>query len=218
MLQKKQLRSKIGIHFREKYRLFHGLIFCIVCAGGAIVPSCLWAEEKPAPKEGEEASGFIKKDEYLELKSAVEQLNAKVRQKKEELKKLLVEKDQIKNPLALKEIGKRIEKEYREINEMLENVDKKQVMLRYRFPERTFERSSNTEKFQKIEDIGAEATVEKQVDDLLGVVETQYKRPIRSEAVRRKSLREPAGDESMGGASSEHQNPEDFTKTLILRK
>lgn len=197
---------------------------------GALLPVSGFAEEHGAPPaehgapegegkgEKEEAGGFIKKDEYLELNSAVEQLNAKVKAKKEDLKKLLVEKDHVKEPLALKEITKKVEKEYREINEMLESIEKKRTVIRFRFPEKSFVRNKENSKVQKIEEISAEATVENSVNKLLNLVEGQYQQPIRPAAEREKPQRLPASENTHEQPREQQQNPEDFSKSLLLKK
>jgi hypothetical protein len=162
--------------------------------------------------------GFIKKDEYLEVKSAIEQFNAKIKIKKDELKKLILEKEVTKNPVVFQETEKKIEKVYKEISELYENIDKKQTILRYRFPERTFVKTSEKEKVQKIEEIGAEALIEREVDNLLILVESQYKKNIRPESERVKMERGPASEKDHQKDGEILQNPEDFSRSLILKK
>lgn len=168
-------------------------------------------------KEGG-GGGFIKKDEYLELKSAIEQLSAKIRSKNETLQKLLIDKDHAKDPQEFKGIVKQIETEYRELNELYENVEKKKAIVKYRFPERTFVKGDETTKSQRLEDIGTEAVIEKNLNSLINTVEGTYKMPIRSEAERERASREPANEKNKTGEPVLRQNPEDFSKSLILKK
>lgn len=175
--------------------------------------------EHGAKAEGEGGPGFIKKDEFLEINSAIEQLNAKIRTKKEDLKKLLVDKDSIKNPVEFKGIVKKIENHYRELNELIETIKKKEAILRYRFPDRSFVKNEENSKIQRIEEIGAEAIIEKEVNQLLKTTEAQYQYQIRPETIEKiKSERSPASEHDRKSHTFEEQNPEDFSKSLIIRK
>ncbi len=168
--------------------------------------------------EGKDKGSFIKKDDYLELNSSIEQINAKIKIKRENLKKLLVDKDHAKDPEEFKRLVKEIESEYREINELAENVAKKKAIVRFRFPERSFVKDAEKSKVQHLEELGAEALIEKEMNFLLNVVESQYKTPIRPKALREKVSREPA---NAHGATKElelQQNPEDFSRSLIIKK
>jgi hypothetical protein len=178
-----------------------------------------FAEEQAAKAEIEkEASDFIKKDDYLELNSSIEQMNARIRAKKDTLKKLLLDKDSIKDPVEFKNTVKQIEDEYREINELSENIDKKRAIIRYRFPERSFVKSSEKEKVQRLEEIGSEAIIEKEMNQLFILVENQYGRTVRSKADDERNKRNPASDSKNQDSIEIQQNPNDFTKSLILKK
>lgn len=178
------------------------------------------AESEEGGKEegAKEGGGFIKKDEYLELNAAIEQINAKIRSKNENLKKLLVDKDHAKDPQEFKSLVKEIETEYREINELNENVEKKKAMLRFRFPERSFVKDAEKSKVQHLEEISAEALIEKEMNGLLNVVESQYKTPIRPKAYREKARRDPANEHGNSHEQELQQNPEDFSRSLLLKK
>lgn len=200
------------MHFVSRFFCYLFLITNLVSVG---VLAEEGGEEKEEPK-GEAGGGFIKKDEYLELNSSVEQLNAKIKAKKETLKKLLLDKDHVKDPEAFKEIVKQIETEYRELKETQENVEKKKAMLRYRFPERSFKKQEETaNKIQRLEEMGTEALIEKEMDQLLNIAEKQYQQKVRMKTNAEQHRREPAQEH---GITPLNQNPEDFSKALILKK
>lgn len=184
-------------------------------------------ETSQASKESESDSGFIKKDEYLELNSSVEQLNAKIRSKKENLKKLLLEKENVKGAQDFKAMVKEIETEYREINELTEALEKKKAVLRFRFPEKSFGKTKGTVKTQDIEEIGAEAASEKELESLLNFVEFQYQNTIRPHHTKSKqSIKGTASDrqpthftEEVSEETSESQvGPDDFSKPILIKR
>ena len=174
--------------------------------------------EAGAEGESDKGGEFVKKDEYLELNASIEQMNAKLKSKNENLKKLLLDKDQIKDPNEFKGIVKNIETEYHDIKEIIENIEKKRAIIRFRFPEKSFVKKDEKTKVQAIEEIGAEAVIEKEMDNLLKLVESQFGEKIRPETQRKNGLREPANEHDKHNEFDLHQNPEDFSKVLILKK
>lgn len=183
------------------------------------------APEHEAPAESEEGKqkekggAFIKKDEFLELNSTMEQLRAKVKSKNENIKKLLADKDHIKDPTAFKDIVKQIETEHREIKEVLDNIEKKKIILRHRFPERSFVKSGEKTKEDKEDEVVMDSVIEKKVNQLLKLVELQYQGSIFPKKL------EAAEDPNRAPASSEkattsepNNNPEDFSRSLHLKK
>jgi len=168
--------------------------------------------------EKEKAGAFIKKDEYLELNAAIEQLSAKVKSKNENLTKMLIDKDSIKDSLAFKEIVKKIEIEYREIKDLLENIEKKKSIIRNRFPERSFVKNGSKAKEQKNEEASMDSVIEKKVNQLLKLVESQYKEKIipKKAEVSEISERKPASENKE--TSEANQNPDDFSRPLLLKK
>lgn len=176
--------------------------------------------ETSTKEEGNEASssGFLKKDEYLELNSSIEQLAAKVKSKRENLVKLLIDKEKAKESAEFKEIVKQIESEYREINEINENIEKKKSILKHRFPERSFVKSVDKSKFQKIEEIGLDAILDKKIEQILNIVESQYHIPVRKKSQKSVLQRTPASTSPSTKGEGLEQNPEDFSQSLILKK
>jgi hypothetical protein len=183
------------------------------------------AEGKGEAKEGgpeakkEGAGEFVKKDEFLELNAAIEQLTAKVRSKNESLNKLLEEKNHIKDPVQFKELVQELEKEYLELKELIDTLDKKKDVLRYRFPEKSFVKKADKTKLQPLEEMGSELVVEKKLNELLKRVEKQYQGTIRSKESLDKEEREPASEHPQHeGKHKTEQTPEEFTHSLILKK
>lgn len=173
--------------------------------------------EEKSEEGGEKAAAPT--DEFLDLNIAIEQLNSKIRSKNEDLRKALVEKDKVKDPVEFKKIVEEIQKNYREIQEMTEELEKKKAVLRYRFPEKSFVKKSTKTETKDLEEVNAEAVLEEKTDELLEMVETQYQRPIRKKSTKRKisiHSRDPASDSQ--NADAEINNPEDFTKSLIIKK
>ena len=195
------------------------------------------AKEESTASEGEESksekkegAGYIKKDEYLELNSAIEQLGAKLKSKNENLKKMMQEKDQIKDSLAFKDAVKKIEIEYREIKEINDNIEKKKTILRLRFPERSFVKKDEKLKAEKSEESSLDVVLEKKVNQLLKLVESQYKSKILPEEAaslkNESGERKPASSEESSSTmphSAEKglntlQDPEDFSQSILLKK
>lgn len=180
-------------------------------------------EEDAKSEEGEKSEksgGFIKKDEFLELNSSVEQLGAKIKTKNENIKKLLADKDHIKDSGAFKEIVKQIETEYREIKEIQDNIEKKKIILRHRFPERSFVKSTEKDKEIKADDVVMDLLIEKKVNQLLKLVESQYQSsvlPKKLESAEDPNSRTPASSENSTTPDANH-NPEDFSHSLLLKK
>lgn len=177
------------------------------------------AAESEEDEKSEKGGEFIKKDEFLELNSAVEQLGAKVKSKNENLQKLLSDKDHIKDPTAFKDIVKQIETEYREIKELLDNIEKKKIILRHRFPERSFVKSGDKAKEEKEDEVVMDSVIEKKVNQLLKLVETQYKGSILPKKLEATDdpNRAPASNEKATVAEP-NNNPEDFSRSLLLKK
>lgn len=177
------------------------------------------AGESEDGEKSEKGGEFIKKDEFLELNSAVEQLGAKVKSKNENLKKLLTDKDHIKEPEAFKDIVKQIETEYREIKEVLDNIEQKKIILRHRFPERSFVKSGDKAKEEKEDEVVMDSVIEKRVNQLLKLVESQYKGSILPKKLETSEdpNRSPASNEKTT-ATEPNNNPEDFSRSLHLKK
>lgn len=182
------------------------------------------SEELEDKEEGKEPSaqaaekGPSKNDEFVELNSSVEQLRAKIKNKSDNLKKLLVDKDKPMAPVEFKGLVKQIEKEYRELNQWNDELDKKETILRFRFPDRSFvKKKDESNKKLTLEDIGAEAVLEKEVNDLLRVVESQYQTKVRPEEKAAKQKRSPAAA-TLKEEETTGPGFEDFSQSLILKK
>lgn len=202
------------------------IMFCCLVLSGGPVHSEEEGEGESEGGGGGHSGGssasappeMARRDEYLDLSSSIEQLNAKIRSKNEDLKKLLLEKDQIKDPTEFKEIVKKIQTAYSEIKEVIENVEKKKAVLKYRFPERSFVKKNESAEIKGLEEVSVEAAIEKRVRELLEIVEDQYKQPIFPASVRKLKERNPASESKQNPAAVEESNPEDFTRSLILKK
>ncbi|MBK9323031.1 MAG: hypothetical protein IPM97_08860 [Bdellovibrionaceae bacterium] len=128
---------------------------------GVIAPTKLFASEKPPAKEEkkEEAgaadsgreSGVTESqkkqlNEAAELQTHVQALQAKVKTKEENIKRLVEEKSRSTDAAKIKEIIQEMVKEHREMGKMIEEYEQNRSLLRYRYPEkgykgvRTYER------------------------------------------------------------------------------
>lgn len=210
------------LHRFAKYFLIFFLIPSLLFAESAKEEISKTKKEENESKEGEKegSSGFIKKDEYLELNSSIEQMSAKIKSRSEDLKKQLLDKEKIKDSSEFKKIVKEIESTYREIKELSETIEKKKAIIRHRFPERSFVRNNDKTKFQNIEDLSEDAILEKQVEQLLAIVETQYQYQIRKKQNPvLNNQRVPASENGHESSQEkESQNPYDFSHSLILKK
>lgn len=187
-------------------------------------------EGEGGKSEKKEGAGYIKKDEFLELNSAIEQLSAKLKSKNENLKKMMQDKDHIKDSLAFKDAVKKIEIEYREIKEINDNIEKKKNILRLRFPERSFVKKDEKLKSEKSEESSLDVVLEKKVNQLLKLVESQYKSKIlpeeaaslKSEVSERKPASTDDGSSALSHSAEKglntSQDPEDFSQSIRLKK
>jgi prefoldin subunit 5 len=177
--------------------------------------------------KGATPTDYIKKDEFLELNSAIEQMTAKIKAKKDGLKKLLQEKNEIKDPALFRDTVKKIETEYAELKEIIESAEKKQAILRFRYPDKGFVKQKKKINVQSLEELGAEASIEQDLNEAVDVIRNQYGHILKP---KDKVLRNPAqikeknevalpiksdkNSESMPNAILD----EDPTGTVILRK
>ncbi len=200
--------------------------------------SVTFAEEHGAPAVAEEGgeskgSGFIKKDEFLELNAAIEQIGAKMKAKRESLKKLLQEKEHITEPKAFRETVKQIEKEYKELKDLDENIEKKRAIIRFRYPDRGFVKQNKKIKVDSLEEIETEATIDKELDSAIDKMRFQYGHLLRTkkEKINNETIEEekkitvlPAKKKNSDRMPAESliedvPTPEnDPTGTVILRK
>lgn len=182
------------------------------------------AEAGEAAAKG--TADYIKKDEYLELNSAIEQMSAKIKAKKDSLKRLLHEKNEIKDPAAFRDTVKKIESEYVEVKELIENAEKKQAILRFRYPDKGFVKQKKKINVESLEELGAEASIDQELDEAVEVIRSQYGHILKP---KEKATRLPAQisekhETSLPALSEKHDEAfdinadEDPTGTVILRK
>lgn len=182
----------------------------------------------PKAEEGKSSADYIKKDEYLELNSSIEQLSAKIKAKKDSLKKLLQEKNEVKDPTLFRETVKKIESEYVELKELIESAEKKQAILRFRYPDKGFVKQKKRITVESLDELGNEATIDQELDGAMEVIRNQYGHILRP---KDKSSRKPA--QNVGEKPETHlpqkqvqpeetvpilDSDEDPTGTIILRK
>jgi hypothetical protein len=179
-------------------------------------------------EEGSKGSAdYIKKDEYLELNSSIEQLGAKIKAKKDGLKKLLQEKNEIKDPAAFRDTVKKIESEYAELKDLIESAEKKQAILRFRYPDKGFVKQKKKINVESLEELGAEASIDQELDEAIEVIRGQYGHVLKP---KEKAVRLPAQTnekpesvlpskiEKSKEVPTELNSDEDPTGTIILRK
>jgi hypothetical protein len=183
--------------------------------------------ESTEGSEGSKGVGdYIKKDEYLELNSSIEQLGAKIKAKKDSLKKLMHEKNEIKDPVAFRDTVKKIESEYVELKEMIESAEKKQAILRFRYPDKGFVKQKKKINVESLEELGVEASIDQELDEAVEVIRNQYGHILKP---KEKSVRQPAQTNEKPETKlpakiekdqdvQEIDADEDPTGTVILRK
>lgn len=185
-------------------------------------------ESSGGGEEGSKGSAdYIKKDEYLELNSSIEQLGAKIKAKKDGLKKLLQEKNEIKDPAAFRDTVKKIESEYIELKDLIESAEKKQAILRFRYPDKGFVKQKKKINVESLEELGAEASIDQELDEAIEVIRGQYGHVLKP---KEKAARLPAQTnekpesvlpskiEKSKESPTELNSDEDPTGTIILRK
>jgi hypothetical protein len=133
-------------------------------------------KEKAEGAEGgkEELSGSQKKqaDEATELQAKVQALEAKVRTKDENIRKLIEEKNETKDPKKVEEIIGQMVVEHKEMNKLIQEYEQNRSLLRYRYPEkglhgvRTYERMETKPLDQMENQFGIEAKLNRNLKTL----------------------------------------------------
>jgi hypothetical protein len=195
--------------------------------GGGSAGKSVEKAEKAEETKG--SADYIKKDEYLELNSSIEQLAAKIKAKKDSLKKLLQEKNEVKDPSVFRETVKKIETDYGELKELVESAEKKQAILRFRYPDKGFVKQKKKLTVESLDELGAEATIDQELDAAIEVIRNQYGHVLRpKENTDRKPAQTTNGrvethlpqkqDPSLQPDTPVIDSEEDPTGTIILRK
>ena len=129
------------------------------------------------------AGKFIKKDEYLEVRSAIDQSHSKIRSQKELIKTMLDDKEHIKDPAEYRESTQKIKKAYLDLQEMYEALEKNEIVLRYRYPDRGASKKAAGP--QSLEEISDEAILDKNIEKTTKYLRHQYRVPASESSTHR---------------------------------
>jgi hypothetical protein len=136
---------------------------------------------KEGGKEKDELSGSQKKqaDEATELQAKVQALQAKVRTKDENIRKLIEEKNETKDAAKVKEIIQQMVTEHKEMNTLIQEYEQNRSLLRYRYPEKGIHGARTYERMEAkpLEQIENQLSVEAKLNRTLKTVKSQYGEP-----------------------------------------
>ena len=114
----------------------------LFCALSADISLAQEGEGAPAPTEGAKAAKPVKDEkasaqqEVLDLQARLQGLKTKISAKKENLKKLIIEKQGMKDEKKSLEIFKEMKSEYKEMETSIKDYGEKLALLHYRYPEK----------------------------------------------------------------------------------
>ncbi len=159
------------------------------------------AESKPEGKEeGKEKKTKAVEDSYVHVQLQVQTFEAKIRSGKEELEKLIEEKQHTKDPVKVSEIIKEMMLVHKEIEKNIKEYDLQRSLLKYRYPEkgRSEKREYERIELKPMEEIEGQLSLANSVNQSLKKVRSQYETPAEVEtneklnkAKQNKGLSEP---------------------------
>ncbi|QDK36318.1 hypothetical protein [Bdellovibrio sp. NC01] len=163
-------------------------------------------EEKKEVKSSEESFSVVA--------ARVQALEAKVHSGKEELEKLIEEKQHEKDPAKVNEIVKQMLGIHKELEKNAKEYDQQRALLKYRYPEKgqTEKREYERIDVKSIEDMETQMSLTSSVNHTLRKVRTQYE---TAEDV--KAREEKKNVEGHGKKSSKPSSPS-LTDPVILKK
>ncbi|MBO9668686.1 MAG: hypothetical protein J7501_17945, partial [Bdellovibrio sp.] len=134
------------------------------------------AEEKKEIKSAEES--------FAAVQARVSALEAKVHSGKEEIEKLIEEKQHAKNPAEVNEIIKRMVTLHKELEKNVVEYDQARALLRYRYPEKGGAEKREYERIEvkSLDDMESQMSLSSSVKRTMKKVRTQYDTPQEAKA------------------------------------
>jgi hypothetical protein len=187
---------------------------------GAISHTAFAAEEKKEEKKEEPAGE--KKEEKKEVKSSeesyasvvakVQALEAKVASNKEEIEKLIEEKQTTKDPAKVSEIVKQMVTLHKQMQANVKDYDQQRSLLKYRYPEKGQAEKREYERIEvkSLDEMEGQMSLGNSVKKTLTKVRSQYEAP---DDLKKNSKNE----KDPHGASPQQQGPS-ITDPVIIKK
>ncbi len=189
--------------FRVKFRQI-GLAFLLSITSLAET----FANEGPAAKEEKkheekatseshepEATDAQKKQlsEAAELQTRVQALQAKVKSKQENIKKLIEEKSHSSDAAKIKEIIQELVKEHREMGKMVEEYEQSRSLLRYRYPEKGYKGVRTYERMEvkPLEQMENQMSIEAKLKRNMKTLQSQYGSSVDKNGRKKKTPEGP---------------------------
>lgn len=143
-------------------------------------------EHEAKAKEGESKAP----PEWLALQNDLNTLKAKIKGKQDSIVKLIEEKKHSPDS-HLKEITHSLSSEYKELEKLNEEYEKKRTVLMFRYPERGKDpdRKYNRMKLKSLEEMEAQAGIDSQLDQNMELMKKQF--PKRKQVVEPKAVEAP---------------------------
>ena len=164
------------------------------------------AKAPPKPKKTKQSL----EDSYISVLMRVQSLEAQVRSGEEEIKKLIEEKEQTKDPEKLKEILREIKRVHLELQKDAKDFNQQRSLLMYRYPEKGREEKRTYERIEvkPVDEMESAISLSNTVNKTLRKVRTQYKKPEESGGVSEEPIKSTKGE-----------RPADaLTKPVVIKK
>lgn len=173
--------------------------------------------EKEGGKEGEKGEKKEPKsaeDSYSTVLNRVLALQAKVHSGKEELEKLIQEKQETKEPARLNEIIKEILRINKELEANVKEYDQQRNVLKYRYPERAKSEKREYERIEvkSLEEMEGQMSLRTSIKGTLNKVRVQY------DTAEQKARREFEEAEEKSNKSHGKSKRPSITDTLLIKK
>jgi hypothetical protein len=137
------------------------------------------AEEGGSHGEKVQVKAEKKLAELMTLQNEIQGLESNVRAKKENLKKLLEEKQHSSNPTQSRELIKAIEKEYKDFRESDERLENKRTQMRFRFPEKgTSEKKESAAVGESLKEVELEASADSEAREIISLLRKKYGKKV----------------------------------------
>lgn len=150
-------------------------------------------------------------DSYTVVSSRVQALEAKIHSGKEEIEKLIAEKQHTSNPQRVNEIVRQMMTLHNEVQKNTREYDQQRSLLKYRYPEKSTADKREYERIEvkSLEDMESEMSLGSSVNRTLKKVRMQYGTPENEMAEKK---RQPSKEAAPG------KTQPDLMAPVILKK
>lgn len=172
---------------------------------------CFANEGPPPPAENKAPEA----PEWALLEAKVAELKSKINSKEESLKKNFVDKRNAKTPEEAKTVVADIQKEHKELNQLLEEYEKARSQLFFQYPDRLKKKGGEIKKLkpENIEVLQQRLDVNAKLDEVGKKIEKTYQKKVKKSKNQKSDH-----DEQKGKKSEEVQSDEGLFKTIEIKK